>query len=275
MRTRTVVFSVIFYVGVSALLLGVLFEEWVKVLPRHFAGQIGHNTEGYLAALVIAAWIQFVRPRLSGKRSEWPITIVAALAFVGLTVAMLTTDWPSRFKTLNEGTLGAALMIPYVQLHRPLPGRVAMWAAIAVFAVTAVTIRTAATVDMAETYGIVFLGIIGLDVIDRGILDPEATTTPAKRYSWYALLILAPTLFSFLEYHWGVSWHGVGSSGPIGVPVRWLVRIVESFIFALFVEVFFAVLLGRTGIRPAREWQPPVQEPRASYETSDGRTVRR
>jgi hypothetical protein len=244
MRTRTIVISTLYYVGVLALLLGVLFKEWVNILPKHLAGQIGHNSEGYLIALVLAVWIQFVRPRLAGSRSEWPTTIVVALAFLGLTIAMLTTDWQSRFKTLNEGTLGIALLLPYVQLRRPLPRRVAMWAAIAVFVITAVTIKTVATIDMAETYGMVFLGIIGFDIIDRGILDRDAVTSVAKRWLWYASLILAPVVFAVIDHYN----HG-RSTGVVGLPIRWLVRITEAFIFALFVEVFFAVGLGRTGAR--------------------------
>jgi hypothetical protein len=249
MRTRTIVISTIYYVGVLALLLGVLFEEWVKILPKHFAGQIGHNSEGYLAALVVAAWIQFVRPRLTGSRAEWPITLLVALAFVGLSVEMLTGDWASRFKTLNEATVAAAVLIPYVQLRRPLPRRVAAAALVIVLVVTAATIKTAMTIDLAETFGMVIFAIAGFDLIDRGILDDTARTSRVKRWIWYLFLIIAPIVFSFLEYHWGTSWNGVGTTGPIGVPVRWLVRIVEAFIFAIFTSGFFAVGLGRTGGR--------------------------
>jgi hypothetical protein len=254
MRTRIVAVSVIFYVAVLALLLGVLFKEWVNVVPKHLAGQIGHNTEGYLAALVVAAWIQFVRPRLVGKRAEWPITIIVALAFVGLTIAMLTTDWPSRFKTLNEGTLGAALVIPYVQLPRPFPRRAALWTAIAVFIVTAVTTKTVETTDMAETYVIVLFAVIGFDLIDRGILDPRAVTSAVKRWSWYAFLVLVPIVFSLLEYHWHA-----GTKGLYGGSVRFVVRVDESFIFALFVHAFFGVGLGRTG-NASVDAAAPVEE---------------
>jgi hypothetical protein len=88
----------------------------------------------------------------------------------------------------------------------------------------------------------IILGVVAFDVIDRGILDPAAKTSPVWRWAWYALLVIAPVIFSLAEYHWGA-----GSSGVIGTSVRFAVRITEAFIFALFVEVFFAVGLGRTG----------------------------
>ena len=156
-----------------------LFELWSDVLPNALSVRIGHNTEGYILALVIAAWIQFVRPRIAGSRAEWIITAIAALAFVGLTIYLLAGHGvASRFKTLNEGTLAAALLIPYVQLRRPLPRLVAAVAALVIVAVTIVTNKSAETTDMAETFGMIILGIVGLDVVDRGILDPAAKTSP-------------------------------------------------------------------------------------------------
>jgi hypothetical protein len=244
MRTRAIAASAIFYIVVTALLCGVLFEFWVNVFPKAISSRIGHNTEGYIIALAIALWIQFARPRLQGARAEWIITILVALAFVGLTVYLLTGGVASRFKTLNEGTLATALLIPYVQLRRPMPRKVVLWAAIVLVVITAVTSRTSETTDLAETWGMLILGVVGLDLVDRGILDSTAVTSVARRWLWYAFLIVAPIVFSLAEYHWGA-----GSSGVIGTPVRFLVRITEAFIFALFVEVFFAIGLGRTGVR--------------------------
>jgi hypothetical protein len=256
MRTRVIALSAIFYVAVAALLLGVLFELWTDVLPNALSVRIGHNTEGYILALVVAAWIQFVRPRITGSRVEWIITAIAALAFVALTIYLLAGHGvASRFKTLNEGTLAAALLIPYVQLRRPLPRLVAAVAALVIVAVTIVTNKSAETTDLAETYGMIILGIIAFDVIDRGILDPGAKTSPVWRWSWYAVLVIAPVIFSLAEYHWGA-----GTTGVIGTSVRFLVRITEAFIFALFVEVFFAVGLGRTGT-PAGATRVELTEP--------------
>jgi hypothetical protein len=242
--------SALFYAGVTALLLGVLFQLWGDVLPSAISVRIGHNSEGYVLALAIAAWIQFARTPLRGTRWEWPITVLVATAFIGLTIYLLVGGLASRFKTLNEATLAAALLIPYVQLRRPLPRATALWVAVAIVVVTAVTNRTSTTTDLAETYGMIFLGVVGLDLIDRGILDPAATTRRALRWSWYALMVIAPVAFSIAEYHLDA-----GSTGIIGEPVRFMVRITEAFIFALFVQVFFAVGLGRTG-RSTRAAEP-------------------
>jgi len=62
-------------------------------------------------------------------------------------------------------------------------------------------------------------------------------------------------IFSLAEYHWGA-----GTTGVIGTSVRFRVRITEAFIFALFVEVFFAVGLGWTGAR-VRAIRVEVSEP--------------
>src|SRR6185312_13688611 len=80
MRNRSLVISTVFYVAVAALLAGVLFKIWPQVLPASVATRIGHNSEGYILALAVAPWIQFVRPRLSGTRAEWIVAILVGLA---------------------------------------------------------------------------------------------------------------------------------------------------------------------------------------------------
>jgi hypothetical protein len=254
MRTRIVVLSTIFYVVVVALLAGVLFKFWTQVLPHGVASRIGHNSEGYVAILAIAPWIQFVRPRISGKRSEWYVTALGFLAFAGLTAAMLSTDWASRFKTLNEGTAAAAVLIPYVQLRRPFPRWVAWTVFLVVTIATIVTSKTVATTDMAESWVMVVLAVAGFDLIDTGILDPGAVTSTVARWLYYAFLVVVPIVCSLAEYHWHA-----GSTGAYGQTVRFMVRVDESFIFAVFTLFFFAVGLGRTG-RGAVE-SAPVTEP--------------
>ena len=98
MRTRVIVFSAIYYIGLLAVLLGVLFKEWAKVVPHGIATQIGHNSEGYLVALVVPAWIQFIRPKLVGKRAEWVVTALVGLAFLGV------DDWSFSTSTGRSST---------------------------------------------------------------------------------------------------------------------------------------------------------------------------
>jgi hypothetical protein len=246
-RLRTVAVSTIYYALVCALLFGVLFEMWSKVLPKHVAGQIGHNSEGYFAVLIMAAWIQFVRPRLAGTRAEWPLITAVSIGALALGCYMVWGTWASRFATLNEGAFAVAVLIPYVHVRRPLPRYLAGWLTAATIIFTIATIHWSVTVDIAETYGMVILAVAGLDMVDRGILDPNATTSALRRWIWYALLVVAPVYFSLAEYHWHA-----GGAGVYGTAIRWLVRINESFIYALLIELFFAVGLGLVGRRASR-----------------------
>jgi hypothetical protein len=95
----------------------------------------------------------------------------------------------------------------------------------------------------AESFAVLVLAPIGLYVVDRGILDPQASTSAALRYAWYAFLLLAPVVFTVLEY-------GIGVGGPAGDATRYAVRTTEAFVGVVLIELYFAVALARTG-RPA------------------------
>jgi hypothetical protein len=236
-RHRTVL-SVAFYATVAAVLVAVLAQLFPLFLPDALAGRIGHNSEGLLLALVIAAWIQFVRPRLTGTDREWVVTALVAGLCLALGLFLVLTDLPSRFRTLNEPLLAAALLVPYVQVRRPLPGRSALWLALGVLTVTVVFNRTAVITDLAEMLAALILVPLALDVVDRGILDPEAETSRPLRYAWYGFLVLAPIVFSVLQYQ-------VGFDGVLGEALRYSVRIAEVFVTLLLVELYAAVMRSR------------------------------
>jgi hypothetical protein len=236
-RRRTVL-TVAFYVIVAAVLAGILLQLFALFLPDAVAGRIGHNSEGLLLALIIAGWIQFVRPRLAGTDREWMVTALVAGCCLALGLFLVLTDLPSRFRTLNEPLLAAALLVPYVQLRRPLPHRLALWLAIGIFAVTVVFNRTPLITDLAEMLAALILVPLALDVVDRGILEPEVETSRGARYAWYAFLIAAPIVFSVLQYQ-------VGFDGLFGEVLRYCVRIAEVFITLLLVELYAAVMRHR------------------------------
>ena len=240
MRQRGVAFGVIFYGGLVALITGILVEVFPKILPAPVADRISQNSEGFVLALIMALWIQFVRPRLSRAPREVPVTLAAASICLAVGVFLLVTHLPSKYRTLNETFLAAAVLIPYVQIRRPLPSRLPIWLSVAMLAVVVVGQRTQAITDLAETFGMLILAPIGFDAVDAGILDPKARTSAALRYGWYAFLVVAPITFSVLEY-------GVRVEGAIGEATRYGVRIYEAFLFMSLVELYFAVAFGRTG----------------------------
>lgn len=210
------------------------------VLPNSIGPRVRHNSEAYVLALLLALWIQFARPRLAGTAREMPAVAAAVVGCTALAVFLLATDFPSRFRTLNETFFAAAILIPYVQLRRPLPARLAATLAAAVFLVIVVGNRTQIVIDGAETLGVLVLAPIGFDIIDRGILDPRARTYATHRYAWYAFLIAAPIVFSLLE-------SGLDLRGTAGEASRYAVRVAEAFLCMLALEIYFAVGLGRTG----------------------------
>ncbi len=234
--------TVLFYGGLGLLVAGVLLQSFTELLPGGVANRINHNSEGYLLALLLGAWIQFVRDPLRGTRREWPV--VAAVAVLGAAIALglLASDLPSRFRTLNEAFLAAALVIPYVQVRRPLPRHLAAILAGGVLLVVVAGNRTAVITELAETLAALMLAPVAFDIVDRGILDPDATTSPRLRYAWYAALVAVPIGFSVLQY-------GLDLGGTAGDVTRFGVRLAEMFICVLVLELWFTVGLGRTGRR--------------------------
>jgi hypothetical protein len=231
---------VVFYGGLLLVLASIVFQWLARIAPDGVSSRVGHNSEGYLAALVVAAWIQYVRPRLTGQRREWLVTGAVAAVSLAVGLLLIASDLPSRWRTLNETFLALALLLPYLQLRRPVPRLLAGGIAAGLFVVVVAFESTAAVTDLAETFGLLILAPIAFDLVDRGILDRAATTSPRSRWLWYGALVLVPVALSVLEYQVGV--HGV-----LGVAIRYGVRVTEAFVGLLLVELYLAVGLGWTG----------------------------
>lgn len=227
-----------FYVVLVALVLACVIP--FLPLPHRAATAISHNSEGYVIALILVPWIQFVRPRLVGRRTEMAVTIAAAVLLLAIGVFLIATHLPSRIRTLNEGFLAAALLVPYVQLRRPVPRSLPLALSLVAVLIAAVFNGSSEVTDLAEVWGAVVLIPIGLDLIDRGILEPTARTSRALRYGWYAFLVLVPILVSAFEWH-------IGVTGLVNGVLRYVSRANEDFIAALLIPVLLAVILGRTG----------------------------
>jgi hypothetical protein len=233
--------NVVFYAGLAVLLGLILADVLRDLIPVRIARRIGYNSEGYLFALIIGAWIQFVLPRLTPAR-RWPVTIAGAVVGAGIGFSLLGSDLPSQFKTLNEPFISLGLVLPYLALRRPL-GRYVILIPVLVLIGVVLAMNTdpdGLAVDLAETYGYWLLVPIAFDLADRGILDPEAVTSKAVRYSTYAVMIVLPTTVSLL----GVEER---SGGGIHAWLSYLGRVHESFIGVVLLMLFFAVGHGRTG----------------------------
>jgi len=96
--------------------------------------------------------------------------------------------------------------------------------------------------DQAESAAMLILIPIGLDLIDRGILQSDAVTSVRARWSWYAALVLIPVVFVALR-------KGAHVDGWAGNRMLYSQRGLEGYIAAFFIEVYFAVFLGWVGRR--------------------------
>jgi hypothetical protein len=243
---RRRLFAVLYYGGLALVLALILLQLLDEVLGRRLASHIAHNSEAYLAALVLSAWIQFVRPRLAGRRAEWPVAVLVGVIMLAIGVALVQTHLPSRFRTLNEAFIALAVLIPYVQARRPL-SRVLSYGLPGVVLLLVLVVGDRGIVrDQAESAAMLILIPIGLDFIDRGILQSDAVTSVRARWSWYAALVLIPLVFVALR-------KGAHVGGWAGNRMLYSQRGLEGYIAAFFIEVYFAVFLGWVGrrVRPA------------------------
>jgi len=242
---RSRVLSTVFYTGLIVVMLLILTEQLATVAPAELARRIGFNSEGFTLALVLGAWIQFVRPRLTDS-TRWPVTAATAVACAAVAVGLYTSDLPSRFKTLNEAFFALALILPYAVLTRPLrrwPPVVSALVLIMVVLGVALSPSRSPVVLLAETFAAVILVPLAFDVVDRGILDPLALTSAVLRYLWYAALVAIPVVVVVLG-------SAARTGGGWAAVLEYVGRVHEAVIGILLVQLFFAVGLGRVG-RPS------------------------
>jgi hypothetical protein len=239
---RRRIFAVLYYGGLALVLTLILLQLLDEVLGAKLATHIGHNSEAYLTALVLAAWIQYARPRLAGTRAEWPVALLVGAAMVLVGVALIQTDLPSRFRTLNEAFIALGVLIPYVQARRPVHPVLSYGLPGLVLLLVLVVGDRGLVRDLAETATMLILIPIGLDLVDRGILQSDAVTSVRARWAWYAALVLIPVVFVALR-------RGAHVGGWAGNRMLYSQRGLEGYIAAFFIEVYFAVFLGWVGRR--------------------------
>jgi hypothetical protein len=245
MTKRQLVVSTLYYVGLAGVLAFIWLDLFSRFLPAELATRIGYNSEGFMLALLLAAWIQFVRPRLAGTSRGWLVSLLVAAGFLVVGFLLLTSDLPSMFVTLNETCFGLSPLIIYLQARRPLPNGVAATVAVTMLSIIALSIATDIVINLAETFVMLLLAPVAFDLVDRGILDRHASTSSRLRYGWYAVLILVPITFSTI-------WHSDALDPGLAYRiVNYEVRTQEAFVGILLTSLYFAVALGRTGRQAA------------------------
>lgn len=234
-RSRLV--SAVFYGGLLVVLAAIVFKVLGNVLPHPLARPIGFNSESYTLLLLLAPWIQFVRPRLAGSKWEWPVTLAAAAACVVIGLLLYKSHLPSQWKTLNEAFFAGGL-IAYLQLRRPLPPWVPIVISGGVLAMIVLASDNAIITGVAEALGVLILLPLAVDVFDRRILNPKAPRSPALQYGWWGFLVLAPVVFSVLN-------RTLDDGGALDQVARYGVRPQEAFVAVLLLGLYFAVLHSR------------------------------
>lgn len=231
MRKRQLV-RWVFYGGLGLLLALIVTGALGMLLPRGLATRVAYNSEAYLFALVLGAWIQYALPRVpDGRRMTFALGHGAIWGAIGLW--MLMADLPSRIATLNEPAFALAILIPYVSMRRPLSrwilGVVPVLIGLTVWAVIAAP--QSWVIDQAETFGLVVLAILTFDLFDRQLLDPDVRVGRWQRWAWYGFLILEPVVVSAV----GTEARMVQSG--LGLALEYLGRVHESFVGVLLVAL--------------------------------------
>lgn len=230
----------IIYLLLAVVLIGCMFGFIKHSLPASVASRITHNSEGYVIALIVIPWIQFVRGRLAGQRREWPVTVAVGLVSVLIGILLILSHLPSAIRTLNEGFIAAGLLLPYVQLRRPLHRLLPVTVMVVAVLVAAVFNQSTEVTDLAEVWGAMVLLPLTFDFFDRGILDPAAPNRPGLRYTWLAVLVVLPIVCSVLLSHHELD-------GGVYAVVRYVSRCWEDFVAAALTTLCLSVVLGWTG----------------------------
>ena len=218
-------------------------------------------SEGLLFALLLPAWVQGVRPRLRGTRAEVPVTAASALAclVVGLVLASRYRWW-GDLQTLHETFLALAVLLPYVQVRRPLPRPAVLALPAGALLVGALAEVVPAVHDLAEGLALLVLVPLGLDVFDRVALEPERPARARVSACWYLGLLVGPGLLAVLV--------GALAGGEVAGPLGLAGRVQEPFLGMVAAGLFLAAVgPRRRGQGCGDGSRPPV---RVGWATANG-----
>jgi hypothetical protein len=229
--------SVIFYTTMVVVLLVLVTRTQQQFLPSGLARQVGHNSEAFLFALLVAAEIQLLR-----NRARTPRLLVAmatlGVVFIVLGLSLRQSALPGTLTTLNEPVIGAGFLLFYLCLPRSR-----MTALLAVLSVTlciAVLFDTSFVLDQAESLVPLVLAGPAIDIFDPRLLGGDSVGTRALWVTWMVTLTLLAVVFIPLGAWARAEDLGAGAETTID----YLRRAIEGYWGWLFVHAYFAFWLG-------------------------------
>lgn len=228
--------ALIFY-GFNIVVLALIMTKHLKdILPHAAATQIGHNSEGFLLALLLGLTIQYIRPAALRSSQPWIIMggLAIALFAIGLLLLAVKSDISSTVATLNEAFIGAGVIVAYTQLPRPLAA--APYLAAAMFLIIVIFNRTELITNQAESLVFIMLAPISFDIADPTILDRRAQDRPMPRVVWMVLLVLIPLAFAVLDR--------VSLGGMAEEIARYGRRPTEAFLGLFLLHLYFSYFLS-------------------------------
>lgn len=242
------ILSAIYYGGLFLVLVLIVIGSLADLLPG-IGGHVSRNSEGLLMALLLSAWIEFARPALGSSVRAWLLTAAAAAGCLIVALLLLVDGVPTSLRTLNEAFFALVVLLPYVQLARPLPRPAWVVPVVAVF-VPILGADSGVAVILAETFAFLLLIPLALDVGDRSILEPERPRNLPVVVGWLLLVIAVPVVL-----------HLVRPADPANLLEElayYLSRTTEAYVAVVCLHAYFSFLRPavrgrsrRTGLVPA------------------------
>jgi hypothetical protein len=181
--------------------------------------------------LVLAFWIDFVRPRL-GAASRWKVTAIAATTCAAIGALILIAPFPTVVATLNEGFFASAVLLCWVELPRPLP-RAAWVVPVAAALIPTFLAWDQVIVNAAEVFAAVVIFPVALDLVDKRILQPQVPARRGLVVTWMFGLVAA-----------GIVLHALLPADPspdIMNVIHFLSRLNEVLIAVFLMHLYFTI----------------------------------
>lgn len=242
-RRRGLPLALACYAVLAVGLVALVLELQQQVLPNGIAVRAGRNSEALLFALLVAVAVDVTPP---GPRTTRTRALLLVSAGVLLVVGLLLgrSALPSNVATLNEALIGAGLVCAYLVPSRPWRG--APWTTLGTLVFIVVLFDTAFVLDQAESLVPFMLAPIGLDVVERRIMQPGQPDRPRLRLAWMALLTVV-----LLAAIAAAPWAREQLDDPLTLGIDYTRRAGEACWAWLILHAYFWVSRSRNRSRAA------------------------